>query len=106
MKTIMYVSHPYSGNEDGNVTKTENLVRELTAKYPDVIFLSPVLAFDCLRDQISYDEAMVSCITLLKRCDSIVLCGNWRDSKGCNVERLYALGMGLKSFEYQGEGII
>ena len=33
---------------------------------------------------------------MLKRCDELWLCEGWEDSKGCNIERDWAIENGMK----------
>ena len=37
---------------------------------------------------------MLADLRLLKGCDGIMLCKGWRMSRGCEIERLFARGMG------------
>ena len=43
--------------------------------------------------------AMRSCVAFLLRCDALVLCDNWRDSRGARVERWIAIKRGIPVFE-------
>ena len=38
-----------------------------------------------------YLEGLNLCLSLLKRCDTIIMCGDWQNSRGCMAEYGYAL---------------
>lgn len=46
-------------------------------------------------------KAMERCIKLLRACDSIIMCGNWRHSNGCLTEMDYAKRYGLEIIYYE-----
>lgn len=48
-----------------------------------------------------HDEAMRRCFHFLAGCDAIILCGNWQESKGCQMEKEYAELLGLEVLTYE-----
>jgi len=48
---------------------------------------------------------MQDCLTILKRCDAVILCGNWKKSMGCMQEYSAAYVLGIPVFELNEEGI-
>ena len=48
---------------------------------------------------LSHDEYMEMDMEVLKRCDAVVFCGNWKKSKGCRMEYDEAKKLGLKIAE-------
>ena len=53
---------------------------------------------------VSYLEGMEHCFEALSRCDELWLCGNWQDSRGCNMEYGFAKAKGIQ-IEFIGGGI-
>lgn len=48
----------------------------------------------------------VNYLTILKRCDAIILCGDWQKSMGCMQEYAAAYVLGIPAFEFNETGII
>ena len=86
---IYYVSHPYGGKQK-NEAKADVIVQALQAEYPDVCFVSPVHAIRCPYSKTDYIQGLDYCLELLRRCDGIVMCGNWQGSIGCVSEFILA----------------
>lgn len=92
MKRV-FVSHPLS--DDPIVRKEENraLLERLIQKHPDVLFISPLLLFDCYEtDEDIRDEIMEMCQDLIKLVDEVWSFGN---TSGCMEEREYAEAEGI-----------
>jgi hypothetical protein len=83
---LIYVSQPYGGDPE-NYTKAEQIVSALSKLYPDYCFVSPILCFGHMYDEISYEQGMELCLTLLDQCAEMWVFG---DSKGVQIEREYA----------------
>jgi|LSQX01.2.fsa_nt_gb hypothetical protein len=56
---------------------------------------SPLHATGFLYNDVDYIDGMEHCFEALSRCDELWLCGNWRDSRGCNMEYAFAKGKGI-----------
>ena len=82
---LVYLAHPYGGNEE-NVEDAKRIVKNLIKKLPNTVFLSPLQATGFYYKDIPYINGMDHCIELLKRCDELLLCKGWQDSKGCCME--------------------
>lgn len=89
VKTV-YVSHPYNG-EEANKREVEAMMRNLVKLHPGVVFISPIHTFGFMYNDVPYKEGMDWCIELLNRCDEILLCGSWEDSRGCRIEWSHSL---------------
>ena len=102
---LVYVSGKYTSRD-----LTETLENIATAKrvgedirragheplVPHIAVLPPdasVSAREC------WKIAMRSCVAFLLRCDALVLCENWIDSRGARVERWIAIKRGIPVFE-------
>ncbi len=88
METI-YISHPYSGDEDKNREETRRIASDLAKEFPNILFINPL---DAMQHTIElpYDVVLKQCIELLDRCDAILMTGDWKTSKGCVVEYNWA----------------
>jgi hypothetical protein len=87
---VIYIAHPFGGKPE-NVQAVEQIILKLINKYPDYVFYSPLHATGFYYHKMSYDKGMEVCIEMLSRCDELWLCGNWKQSKGCNIEHNNAL---------------
>ena len=86
---LIYVSHPFS-NKPKNKDKVEEIVRTLTLLHPENIYISPIHTFGFLYEDVSYETGLEMCFKLLDKCDKILLCDGWKNSRGCTAEALYA----------------
>lgn len=93
----VFVSHPYSDNPIKRREQNRNLIDILHAKYPDILFFSPVMTFDYFdveeQDEGLYDEILEFCQDIIACCDELWSYGN---SRGCTIEREYAESIGMK----------
>lgn len=98
---MVYISHPYSGNEDKNIKEAQEITIELATKNPNKTFINPLATFHHLEIiNASYENCLKQCLELLSVCDSIIMTGDWKNSKGCLVEYEYAKEHGLELIEY------
>lgn len=49
---------------------------------------------------------MKDCLEVLQRCNALILCGNWRESRGCNQEYAAAYVMDMQIYEIKPTGEI
>lgn len=91
---VFYISHPYTGDMVKNLRKAKEIKHKLQTMYPDICFVSPLDEFGEYVE-LSYPKVLALCLELLSRCDGIVLCEGWVESKGCNAEYAFALQRGL-----------
>lgn len=83
---LIYVSQPYGGNPE-NYAKAEQFIEQLSQQYPKYCFVSPILCFGHTYNEMSYDDGMELCLTLLDQCTEMWVYG---DSKGVRIEKEYA----------------
>lgn len=88
----IYLSGPITGTNNFH-KRFEDSEKKVREKYPDADIVNPVkenakLHTDC------YEDIMENSLKLLSECDSIFVMKGWHDSKGCNREYGYALGVG------------
>ena len=87
---IVYVAHPYSGLSS-NYEKVSDIMNVLCSKFSDKTFISPIHAYGFMYESVDYEKGINLCFKLLDLCDTVLLCGEWEHSKGCNMEKDYAL---------------
>ena len=102
---LIYVAHPYGGNEE-NIRRAAECLRKLKKIYPYQTLFSPLHNWDWD----SYDadhqaKPMQDCLTVLKKCDGIILCGMWRKSMGCMQEYAASCVLGIPAFEFDTFGV-
>lgn len=95
MKKI-YVAHPYTTHGDpiDNFNKQVVICKKLFDL--GYIPVSPILTFGSVipHDEKNYDTAMNACLWLLSSCNEVWFFGDWKKSKGCNIEYRAAIEMG------------
>ena len=101
MKSI-YISLPIAGHEDTYEQRLDEAVEYVKAKFPEYnrIVTPKEVAMQIeelykpkkpkYKDYLFYD------IEQLYDCDAIFMCKGWFDSKGCLVEHVFALAIGVK----------
>lgn len=87
-KKVIYVSHPYGGNEK-NLQHIEKIMRILIEKMPNYLFISPVHAFGFEYEYLSYERGLNQCLWLLSKCDEMLVFGDYTQSPGCQAEIKY-----------------
>ncbi len=92
---VLYISHPYTGNEEENRKEARRITKILASLYPDTVFLSPL---DAMRPvdgaNIDYDDVLMQTLELMNRCDGVIMTGYWTASKGCQSEISTAISSG------------
>jgi hypothetical protein len=85
---LIYCAHKYGGNED-NKTLVEDKIRRLQIKDPLNTYISPIHTFGYMYDDMSYDVGMDLCLSLLERCDALLVLSG--DSEGVKREKRFAI---------------
>ena len=94
---VVYVSHPFTGNEWNNRQDAREGCRRLHKQHPDWCIVNPIDTFWWAEFlDISYDDILKHCIILLLCCDAIYLCRGWQESTGCRAEYAAALENGIE----------
>ena len=99
---LIYLAHPFQGKQE-NVDKVQQIILRLLKRYPNVTYYSPLHATGFMYSQLTYLDGMEHCFEVLSRCDELWLCGNWRESRGCNMEYGFAKAKGIP-VKFVGEG--
>ena len=87
---LVYVAHPYGGKER-NKRDVENIIRHWAMEQrSDITFISPIHTFGYMYRDVLYETGINMCLELLKKCDYLIVCKNWENSRGCNIEVNFA----------------
>lgn len=97
---MLYISHPYTGDEEKNCAEAYFIVARLARKFPDVAFLNPLDAMRyAVAAKLDYDTVLSQCISILRRCDGIIMTGSWQESEGCRKEHKAAVTAGIRVYD-------
>lgn len=97
---IVYLSHPYTGNESINKSDAREVCAELKEEHPDWCIVNPLDNFGWADSaKLSYENILEMCVTLLACCDAIYMCCGWEKSRGCREEKEVAETRGLEVIE-------
>lgn len=86
---LIYISHPYGGIKSNRIN-VENIVTELSKKQQENTYISPIHCFGFMYGTGSYENGLEMCLNLLERCDKMLVFGDWKNSRGCTAEVLFA----------------
>jgi hypothetical protein len=87
---LLYIAHPYTGDVEANMLKVNTVCNQLLDL--GYMIYSPLTMnhpLHMLKNR-DYEVWINLDFEMLKRCDVLVLCGNWKESKGCNMELTWA----------------
>ena len=97
----VYLSGPITGTEDYK-DRFEFGEAKVHQKFKDKArAINPVKIGEQLPEKISYDEIMQICFDTIRACDVVLLMPGWEDSKGCNQEYGYAIGIGKEVVRWE-----
>jgi len=86
---LIYISHPYGGQEEKK-QRVKEIIRELTLSHPEYTYISPIHCFGFLYNDVNYEDGLDMCLNLLAKCEKMYVFGDWKQSRGCTAEVLYA----------------
>lgn len=89
-KKLVYISHP-SGGLESNTLKVEEIIKKIyktKGVSDEYCIVSPIHCYGFMYSDYEDDylKGLSFCIDLLQRCDLMLLCGDWRSSRGCKEE--------------------
>ena len=97
---LIYVSHPYSGDEVKNRSEAGKLAANIAKKHPSVLIVNPLDAMRHLKAaKAPYEQILEKCKALLEKCDGIIMMGKWKDSYGCMDEYMHAVSLKMPIWE-------
>lgn len=90
----IFISHPCGDNVPLRREQNRALIERLQRKYPDALFLSPLLLFDYMDDEGDFrDDIMQVCFEMIEYlADEVWVFGN---SEGCREEVEFAESVGI-----------
>lgn len=104
----VYISGPISGMRGNNKRSFTKAERKLKKELPCANIINPQNiarkvdgVFDEMNSVLSYNlkpawhDYMAACITELLNCTHVLLLRGWEKSRGANIERNLALGLGM-----------
>ncbi|MBR0294142.1 MAG: DUF4406 domain-containing protein [Acidaminococcaceae bacterium] len=96
---LVYISHPFTGNETENRQDARALCSDLKEEHKDWCLINPLDNFYFTQMvKITYEEIMAMCMEILQACDAIYLCLGWEKSRGCCAEKKIAEELGMEIF--------
>ena len=94
---LVYVSHPFTGNEAENRQDARALCSDLKEEHKGWCLINPLDNFMWTQNiKLSHREILNMCLEILKACDSIYLCHGWERSIGCREEKKLAEEIGME----------
>ena len=102
---VLYVAHPFGGDLD-NVSRAEIHLSKLRKLLPRHTLVSPIHNWGYLNYELTGQvEAISYCVSLLLRCDALILTGRWEESAGCRAEYIAAKVKGLPVFTFSNNDL-
>ena len=98
---LYFVSHPYKGDIKKNLKKCTKICNNLLDM--DYIIFSSIIhshQLDIVKRR-TPEFWYYQDIEILKKCDGIILCGDWEESFGCGIEKMFAESIGLEILYYE-----
>ena len=97
---MIYLSHPYTGDEENNLNRAEELAAKLTVDYPGIVFVNPLNAMRHMKKtNLPYEQVVGQCVELMKRCDAVIMTEGWQKSVGCCMEHQNAQAAKMKIYD-------
>lgn len=94
---LVYVSHPFTGNETENLQDARAMCSDLKEEHKEWSLINPLDNFMWTQNiKLSHGEILAMCLEILQACDSIYLCHGWERSSGCLEEKKLAEEMGIE----------
>jgi hypothetical protein len=84
---LIYCSHKYGGDRENKIS-AEKKVRGLQLRFLEHTFISPIHTLGFMYTDVSYDDGMKLCLSLLDKCDALLVLSD--ESEGVRREIEYA----------------
>lgn len=83
--TMLYVAHPFGGDLV-NISRAEIQLSKLRKLLPQHTLISPIHNWSYLDYEMTNQVVAIrDCVSLLLRCDALILTGRWEESAGCRI---------------------
>jgi len=98
---LIYISHPFTGNEELNRLDARQITGRLSMRHQDeFIFINPLDLFQGQSDFLEPDSLILKqALEVLRKCNGVVFCKGWQRSAGCRKEFALATKLGLPIWE-------
>lgn len=97
-KPLVYVAHPFGGLIR-NQKKIDKIMNELVLSDDKHVYVSPIHNFGfAYLEGDEYQRGLDVCLNLLKKCDILVICPGWENSRGCKQEVKLAIDNNIPVF--------
>ncbi len=93
MRKMIYLAHPYGGNED-NRRDAAMIAGGIEAETDYAIF-NPLAEFEQYAGEVTERNILYRCKGALSACQIVVFCPGWERSRGCRYERMIAKRYGI-----------
>ena len=95
---MIYMSHPFTGNEEKNREAARESQIGLVKSNPGACIINPIDLFAGMfaGGPNGYTKILACCLEVLGRCDMIFMCTGWKSSAGCKAELALALQKGIE----------
>lgn len=101
---LVYLSHPFTGDETRNRERAQQLAAEITRLYDNVVVVNPLDNFRYAElAKMDYTQVLTKCLALMLRCDAVYQNDEYLYSTGCKMERLVAEETGRPVLTSMGE---
>lgn len=90
----VYISGPITGTKD-YLEKFEDIETALVLVHQGVEVINPAKVNANLPESTTWEEYMRMSLCMLSMCDGIYMMEGWQQSRGANLEYVYAKGMGI-----------
>lgn len=110
MKKLIFISHP-SGGLSENTRHVERIMQKLyTSKKisDEYCVVAGILNYGHMYscEESGYLAGLDFCTDLLQRCDLMLLCGDWKTSRGCIAEKEFCDTHNIKYIEVPNENAL
>lgn len=95
---MIYLAHPYTGDEEANKTAARAIADYIATKAPGVVVLNPLDACQAFKRH-TYSEILGWTTAMMAHCDGAIFSAGWQASRGCRHEHAVADRLGLQTFD-------
>lgn len=94
MKKV-FISHPYSGNEEENFKRVDSICKSIERDYDDVLPISPLHLWSFMSEDGKYrNDILTFCFRIIDNCDKVLFYKYDKFSEGQQAELRYSREIG------------
>lgn len=91
---LIYVAHAWGGDEKQK-EDAERIIKNLFMEDMDNCYVSPIHGILAPYDSVDYTDGLALAMTLMRKCDGVLVCPGWTDSVGVRGEIAMAKSLGI-----------